>query len=217
MAEVALQHGIAATARSDLDAGAKYLQSALDIAQHAGNWQQEITATLRSEHQFLYRRTIPTPQNGTLMMAWKWRAAISLDALAVRGLVSLGNAFRLKQDYSGAEQRYREALDLANEIHEPHLVANSRLSLAGLYWDMKRREQAAAEARQALSFYRPNHYAKEALQSETIIARFQRDTGDYDGALASLGSLLQTAESLQDTQSIAFDARRSWKSAFQSR
>jgi len=202
IAEVALQHGIAASARGELDAGATYLGSALDIAQHAGNWQQEITATLRlSTNAYLARDTDAAERYASqgLEMARNH----NLNALAVRGLISLGNAFRLKQDYAGAEQRYRQALDLASEIHEPHLLANSRLSLAGLYWDMRRREEAAAEARQALSFYQPNHYGKEALQSETIIARFQRDTGDYDGAVASLGTLLQTAESLRDTQSMA--------------
>lgn len=200
--ETALQRGIAATARGELDAGARYLQSALEIAQHAGNWQQEITATLRlSTNAFLAGRTDAAEHYALdgLEMARRH----NLDALAIRGLVSLGSAFRLRQNYAGAEQRYRQALDLAGNIHEPHLVAYAHLSLAGLYWDMKRRDQAAAEARQALSFYRPNHYAKEALQSETVIARFQRDTGDYDGALASLRSLLQTAESLHDSQSMA--------------
>jgi tetratricopeptide (TPR) repeat protein len=200
--ETALQRGIAATARGELDSGARYLRIALDIAQHAGNWQQEITATLRlSTNAYIADDTQAAERYASdgLEMARNH----NLDALAIRGLISLGNAFRLKQDYAGAEKRYREALDLAAGIHEPHLVANSRLSLAGLNWDLRRREQAAAEARQALAFYQPNHYAKEALQSETIIARFQRDTGDYDGALASLRSLLETAESLQDRQSIA--------------
>lgn len=200
--ETALQRGIAATGRSELDTGAEYLRSALHIAQYAGNWQQEITATLRLSTN-AYLAGDPTAAERYAGDGLDLARHHNLNALAVRGLVNLGNAFRLKQNYEPAEQRYHEALDLAMEIPELHLVAYCQLSLAGLHWDMKRREEAASEASQALSFYRPHHYAKEALQSEIVIARFQRDGGQYEAALASLLSVLQTAQSLSDTQSMA--------------
>ncbi len=57
-----------------------------------------------------------------------------------------------------------------------------------------------AEAEEALSFYRSNHYTKETVQCLTAIGRGQRDTGDYDSALASFRAALTTAQETQDPQ-----------------
>ena len=197
LTEVALQQGIAANARGQLDEGAVFLRKALDTARLAGNLQEEINATLRlSSNAYLRGDTAETDRYAR--EALETARSHHLDAMAIRGLVNLGNAFNRKQDFAHSEQYYREALDLARQTRSSHLTALSLLSLAGLHDQMRQRDDAVREAQEALTFYQANRYAKESLQCLTVIARAKRDSGDYNGAIDSFRSMLQMAERSQD-------------------
>jgi tetratricopeptide (TPR) repeat protein len=52
-------------------------------------------------------------------------------------------------------------------------------------------------------FYQANHYARQSLQCLTIVARAKVASGDYDGALVSFRSLLESAEKEQDRPQMA--------------
>jgi tetratricopeptide (TPR) repeat protein len=118
-------------------------------------------------------------------------------------LINLGAANRDKRDFSRAEQYYRQALDLARQARSGQLTAVSLLSLATLHDLLKDRRQSGPEAREALQFYQPNHYARETMQCLTLLMRSQRDSGDYDGALLSARSLLAGAEKVPDRAAMA--------------
>jgi tetratricopeptide (TPR) repeat protein len=202
LTQVALEEGIAANRRGDLAAGVAYLQKALGTARTAGNLQQEITAKLRlstNAYQSGDAATAERYANEALDTA----RSHELDAMAIRGLINLGAAFVLKQDFARAEQYYRQALDLARQTHSGHLKALSLLSLAGLHDQAKDHKEAVEEAKEALSFYQANRYEKEYQQCLTVIIRAQRDGGDYDGALASSRSLLQSSEKTGDRAQIS--------------
>ena len=202
LTEVALQQGIAANTRGELDVGAAFLKKALDTARLAGNLQEEINATLRlSTNAYLSGDSAAADRYAR--EALDMARSHQLDAMAIRGLVNLGNAFRRKQDFARSEQYYRNALDLAHQTRSAHLTALSLLSLAGLHDETQQREGAVREAHDALTFYQANRYAKESLQCLTVMARAQRDGGDYDGALLSFRSLLQMAERSQDRSQLA--------------
>ena len=197
LTEVSLQQGIAANSRGQLDEAAVFLRKALDTARLAGNLQEEINSTLRlSSNAYLSGASTEAEQyaNQALNIA----RSHHLDAMAIRGLVNLGNAFRRKQDFAHSEGYYREALDLARQTRSTHLTALSLSSLAALHDQTGQPEEAVREAQQALIFYQANRYAKESLQCLTVIARARRDSGDYDSALVSFQSLLQMAERVQD-------------------
>ncbi len=202
LGEVALRRGIATTARGDLEGGAAYLKTALDIANHAGNLQQEIAAKIRLSIN-AYLAGDAAAEERYASEALQTARSHQLEALAIRGLITLGGASRRKQNFAVAEQRYNEALDLGREAHSAHLIALSLVSLASLHDERSNHKQAAVEAREAMAFYEENHYTKESLQCLTIIARAQRDSGDDEAALQSFRSLLQTAETLQDHQLMA--------------
>jgi tetratricopeptide (TPR) repeat protein len=202
LTEVALQQGIAANTRGELDAAAAFLKKALDTARLAGNLQEEINATLRlSTNAYLSGATAEADRYAR--EALDTAHSHHLEAMAIRGLVNLGNAYRRKQDFTHSEQYYREALDLARQSQSAHLTALSLASLAALHDDMRQRDQSSREAQEALTFYSANGYAKESLQCLTLIARAKRDSGDYEGALVSFRGLLQMAEKSQDHAQLA--------------
>jgi tetratricopeptide (TPR) repeat protein len=202
LTEVSLQEGIAANTRGDLEAAAAFLQKALATAKVAGNLQQEINATLRlSTNAYLSGDTAAA--EGYAREALDSARRHQLGAMAIRGLSVLGSAYQRKQDFAHAEQYWNEALDLARQTGSIQLKASALLRLAGLHDQTKDRKRAVAEAQEALVFYHANHYAKESLQCLTVITRAQRDSGDYEGALASFRSMLQAAEKLQDRYQIA--------------
>jgi tetratricopeptide (TPR) repeat protein len=202
LTEVAVQEGFAATSRGELEAGSAYLHKALETARLANNPQQEIVATLRlSTNAYLAGDTEGTERyaNAALEMA----RANQLDAMAIRGLVYLGNAFIRKQDFDRAEQYYRDALNLARQSHATRLAALSLASLASLHDQKQDYAQSVKEAKEALAFYQPNGFAKETTQCLTLIARAQRASGDYEGALSSFRAMLQAAEKAQDRFAMA--------------
>jgi tetratricopeptide (TPR) repeat protein len=202
LTELSLQEGIAANSRGQLDEAAVFLRKARDTARLAGNSQEEINSTLRlSSNAYLSGASTEAERyaNEALDIA----RSHHLDAMAIRGLVNLGNAFRRKQDFAHSEEYYREALDLARQTHSTHFTALSLSSLAALHDQTRQREEAVREAQEALTFYQANRYAKESLQCLTVIARAKRDSGDYDGALISFRALLQSAERVQDRGQLA--------------
>jgi tetratricopeptide (TPR) repeat protein len=202
LTEVALQQGIAANTRGQLDAGAAYLKNALETARLAGNLQQEINATLRLSTN-AYQSGDAAAAERYAREALDTARSHQLEALAIRGLVNLGNAFRRKQDFPHTEQYYLEALNLARQTRSGPLTALSLSSLAALHDQTQKPGKSLVEAQEALAFYQANHYAKQSLQCLGIIARAKAAGDDYDGALASFHSLLESAEKEQDRSQMA--------------
>jgi tetratricopeptide (TPR) repeat protein len=202
LTETALQRGIAANTRGQLDIGAAYLKKSLENARLAGNLQQEITAMLRLSTN-AYMSGDAAAAERYARDALETARRHQLGEMATRALVSLGNVSVRNRDFPKAEQYYRDALDLARQNRSGHLKAVSLASLASLHGQTQHREESAREAQEALAFYQPNGYAKESLQCLTLIARAKRDSGDYDGALSTFRSLLETAERAQDRLQIA--------------
>jgi tetratricopeptide (TPR) repeat protein len=197
LTEVTLQQGVAATTADRLDAGAAFLQKALATARLAGNLQQEISATLQlSTNAYLSGDAALTEHYAR--DALETARSHQLDALAIRGLVNLGNASVRKQDFARAEQYYQEALNLARQTRSERLAALSLISLAGVHDQTRDYQRAVSEAREALTFYQANRYAKASLQCLTIMARNQRNSGDFVGALQSFRNQLASAEKNQD-------------------
>ena len=207
LTEVALQRGSALNAAGQLDRAAEYLNQALTMARSEGNLQDEIMATLRLS-QNAYMAGNAEDADRLAREALDTARRNHFDALAMRGLINLGNAFRAKRDYAASAQHYNEALDLARQMRSPHMIALSLISLAALHDQTRQRDEELREANEALPFYQSNHYAKETFQCMTLLLRLQRDTGDYEGALASFRGLLKVAEQGGDRAQIS-DAHES--------
>jgi len=203
LTEVADQRGIAANSRGQLEEAAPYLRRALETARLAGNIQQEIRAKLQLSTNAY--------SSGDIALAERYaREALDtahanqMEGLAIRGIIGLGAAYLGKRDFAGAEKNYQDALSLARRTGSDHLAALSLLSLASLHDQLKRPDDSVQEAQEALAFYKPNRYDKEALQCLTLIGRAQRYRGEYPAALDTSRRLLNLAEQLQDPLQMGF-------------
>jgi tetratricopeptide (TPR) repeat protein len=197
LTEVALQRGLSANSRGRLEEASEYLQRALETARTAGNIHQEIQAELRlginaylagdaGASERYAREALATAQ------------ANGMPGLAARGLVVLGNSYFRRGDYNGAEKYYQDALTLARPSGSRYLEALALLSLASVHNLLRRSDDSAREAREALQFFRGNRFARESLQCLTLLGRAQSAQGDLSSALGSYREALEMAEKVQD-------------------
>jgi tetratricopeptide (TPR) repeat protein len=122
--------------------------------------------------------------------------------LATSAILNLGQAHFRQNDFPGAEKYYQDGLALARGSN-PRLTAFALLSLASLHDQLKRADDAAQEATEALSFYQPNGFRQESAFCLTILSRIQCYRGDYQAALDSAQRLLYMAEKAQDRRQTA--------------
>jgi tetratricopeptide (TPR) repeat protein len=197
LTEVALQRGISANARGLLDDGAGYLEKARETARTAGNIHQEIQAELRlGTNAYLAGDAGASERYAREALATA--QANGMPALAARGLVGLGNSYFRREDYKGAEKYYQDALTLARPSGSRLLEALALLSLASAHNLLRRSDDSAREAKEALQFFQANHFARESLQCLTLVGRAQSYRGDFDGAIESYRQALEMAEKVQD-------------------
>ncbi len=202
LTEVAYQRGIDANRRRQLDEAEADLRKALETARLAGDIHQEIRAKLQlATNAYLAGDTALAERYSR--EALDTAQANQMESLAISGGVNLGNAYLRKGDFSGAEKYYLDALALARRNSLHRLAALSLLSLAGLHNQLKRSEDAAREAREALAYYQFNGFAQESFQCLTLIGRSERDRGDYAAALGSFQRFLTMAERSQDRLQMA--------------
>jgi tetratricopeptide (TPR) repeat protein len=197
LTEVAYRRSVDATRRNQFEENAAQAWKVLEIARITGNVHQEIRAKLQLGSNAFFK--------GDAQLAERYaREAIDtahvnhIDSLAIRGVLVLGNAYRRKSDLEAAERHYLAALEMSRRDNTRWLASQALLSLAGLHDLQKRPDDVIREAREALAFYEPNHFARESVQCLTLIGRVQRDRGDA-GALDSFRSSLQIAEKAQDS------------------
>jgi tetratricopeptide (TPR) repeat protein len=197
LTEVALQRGISAYNRGRIDEGARHLQKALETARTAGNTHQEIQAELRlGINAFLAGDAGASERYAREALATAQENG--MPALAARGLVVMGNSYFRRGDYNGAEKNYQNALTLARPSGSRFLEALALLSLASAHDQLRRSDDSAHEAEEALQFFQANHFARESLQCFTLLGRAQTYRGDFDGAMGSYRQALEMAEKVQD-------------------
>jgi tetratricopeptide (TPR) repeat protein len=202
LSEVAYQRGIDANRRRQLDEAAADLRKAMETARLAGDIHQEIRAKLQlATNAYLSGDTALAERYSH--EALDTAQANQMEALAISGIVNLGNAYLRKGDFTGAEKYYQDALALARRNSLHRLAALGLLSLAGLHDQLKRSEDAAREAREALAYYQTNGFAQESFQCLTLIGRSERDRGNYAAALDSFQRFLTMAEKSQDRLQMA--------------
>ena len=213
LTEVAFQRGVAANRQNNMEQGAVYLRQAMESAHLIGNIQQEVRARLQLANN-AYTSGDAALAESLAREALAAAQANQLETQAIVGLVNLGNAFRRKLDLSGAERYYNDALALARRNNVPRFVALGQLSLAALHDQMKRPEDVASEASEALEYFQSNHWSQETFQGLTLLGRAQLARADYSSASDSFQRLLDAAEKAQNRAQIAL-AQQSLGSVFE--
>jgi tetratricopeptide (TPR) repeat protein len=196
LTEVIFQRGSVATTRGQFAAGAQDLRRAMETSRLVGNVHQEVRSNLQLGVN-AYASGDATLAQSCAREAIETARSNRIETLAIRGLVTLGLAYQRKRDYQGAEGHFQEALTLARTTHADRLLALALLSLAGLQ-DETAKPEAAADAREALSFYQRNRFTRETVQCYTIIGRSYRRRGDPENAIREFQSALTAAEQAQD-------------------
>jgi serine/threonine protein kinase len=201
LTEVAYQRSVDANRRNQFNENAAQALKVLETARITGNVHQEIRAKLQLGSNAFFKGDAALAERYA-HEAIDTARANHIDSLAIRGVLVLGNAYRRKGDLAGAERHYNDALEMSRHDKTRWLASQALLSLAGLHDRQQRPDDAMREAREALTFYQPNHFARESVQCLTLIGRVQRDRGD-PGALDSFRDSLQIAEKAQDSYQMA--------------
>jgi serine/threonine protein kinase/Flp pilus assembly protein TadD len=200
--EVDYERGIDANRRRLLDEAAAHLHKALETAHLAGNIQQEIRAKLQLANNAYLSGDIAGAEQ-TAREALDTAQANQMEALVISSIVNLGNAYLRRRDFTGAERYYQDALALARRNSSLRGTALSLISLAGLHDQLKRSEDTAREAREALAYYQANGFAQESFQCLTLLGRTERYRGNYAAALNSFQRSLPMAEKSHDRSQMA--------------
>jgi tetratricopeptide (TPR) repeat protein len=202
LTELSLQRGVAANRNNRYSEATVLLRKAMEQARDAGNLQQEISAKLTLANvsyaagdtdlaQTLAREALATAQTN------------QMESLTIRGFINLGNAYLGKSDFKGAEKQFEEALSLALRTNSSRLAALSQLNLASLHDRSHRSDDQIREAKEALTYYQPNHWMRETFQGLLLVGRGEQYRGNYSAALESFQRLLDESTKAQDRANIA--------------
>ncbi|PWU08118.1 MAG: hypothetical protein C5B51_08435 [Terriglobia bacterium] len=198
LTELLVQRGVAANRAQKYNEATNLLQKAMSLARDAGNVHQEISAKLTLANDAYIAGDAHMAEayaDESLATA----QANGMEALAIRGLVNLGNAYSRKGDLSGAEQRFLDALARARRTNSPRLSALSLFALAALHDRLNRANDQIREAREALDYYQANHWLQQSFQCLTLIGRGETNRGNYAAALDSFRHLLAEAQKANDS------------------
>lgn len=205
LTEVALQRGIAANRGGQLSDAATFLQTAIERAHDAGNLQQEISARLALATN-AYMAGDAERAEAYAQESLASAQAGQMEALTIRGLVNLGNAYFRKSEYESAEKHLREALALARRTNSARLAALAQLSLASLHDRLQKSDEQFQEARDALSYYEPNGWVQQTVQGLALMGRADLDRGNVASAMDTFHRLSALAEKTHSRSNMAIAA-----------
>jgi len=107
----------------------------------------------------------------------------------------LGKTLERQNDLDAAEQEYRHAIAIEQELGDPIASSTCHTSLAELLLKRGKTEEAEREAQEALNFARESGDAQVQGQALIALAQLRHQTGDYAGA----DQLFEQALTMLDT------------------
>jgi tetratricopeptide (TPR) repeat protein len=179
------------------------IEKALPLAQTVGNRYQQINLLLlqgvaaRNNNKIEQARALA--KEGI-----EQAVAEKMDTLEASGLIDWGNAFlRGDPDLGSAEEKFRQALGVAERGKFKSLEARASVSLASLMEQSNRPEQAKRWVKErALPFYQEAGYRLELVQSLGVLGGALEQLGEFDEAGRVLSQALDSAVQLQDRPDI---------------
>ena len=201
--EVLYQRGITLRRLGRNDESRQQFQMALNSARELANDPQQINALLGISTLDRMIGNIEQAKNEA-------REAINLarqrglETMAEGGLIELGNAMMNDADFQGAEQQYKESLELAQRNKTPLNEALSRENLGSCYIGQRRTDEGLILAQQALTFYRQGSYKALISGTLTAVGRAYRQKGDHVTALKSFEEKRDLAAQSGDQNDLAY-------------
>ncbi|MGH9969605.1 MAG: protein kinase domain-containing protein [Pyrinomonadaceae bacterium] len=201
-AEVLFQRGALFNKLNKLPEAKVQLEQALALARAADNKSQEIKTLLQLSSVAVDMGD--TSRAGEyLQQAVDFAQNNGLENLSARGLNDQGNNALIKGEYTKADKYFSEALQWAQRSKALSNEARARFSLASLRLQQNNADEALRYLEPALAFYRQGGYRSETSFCLTLLARANRQRGDYESANKFNEELLRLGQQSNDQSLIA--------------
>jgi hypothetical protein len=194
IAELDYEMGYAANDRGDSPEAEPILARSLDEAQKIPSPQLEIRALC----QLSSAESADSKDEQALAHAQR---AIdlahrnNLEPWAAAGLVRLANAQIAQSHFKEAEPPLTEAIETLKGSPQPRIQALANVALASLMQQEQHpdKDKVAELARTALDYYKKNGFSEGAFTAALLLARGERDKGQYKQAQEDSDALLAAA------------------------
>ena len=115
-----------------------------------------------------------------------------MPVLAARSLIDFGGVLEMSGRLAEAQTYFQRAYDIASRLHAERQQYAALLNLGGLLVssDPKRAQEDLEKSR---AWFSAHAYRKEAVAGDTLLARIDRNRGDYQGALVRLQTAAKEA------------------------
>jgi serine/threonine protein kinase/Tfp pilus assembly protein PilF len=201
-AEVVFQRGALFNKLNRLSEAKTQLEQALKLTRAADNKSQEIQTLLQLNSVAVDMGEV-TQATQYLQEAMRLAQSHGMENLSARGLNDQGNNALIKGDHAKADQYFTEALQSAQRSKALKNEARARASLASLRMRQNNVDEALQYLGPALAFYQQGAYRSETTQCLVLLARANRQKGEYETALKANEQLLQLGQQLNDQSQIA--------------
>lgn len=195
--EVLYRHGSVFN-RSEMTTEARdKLQQALDLIQVTDNTYQKVRILL-SLAGVSYTETNPSRAKQYLSEALALAQSNDYDSLVTEAFIELGNASLANREKAEAEEFYKRALDAARNHKGARGEARARLSLASLYEQQDRADEALSTVEPAIEFYRAGDDGGAYSQALLLHGRLKLQKGDAAAAQQSFNQVVELAKRTDD-------------------
>jgi serine/threonine protein kinase/Tfp pilus assembly protein PilF len=200
--EVVFQRGALFNKRNKLAEAKTQLEQALALAKANDNKSQIIKTLLQLG-------SVAVDAGETERSTSYAREAVELaqkngmENLSSLALVDLGNSFLIRGQPVEAEKYFSEALDSAQRTKARRTEAKARVSLASLRQQQNKPDEVIQYLEPALAFYQQGGYRSETFSCLVLVARANRQKGDYAAATKGHEQLLQLAQAANDPSLLA--------------
>lgn len=185
---------LAVTARNAAKAR-ENAEKALQQARSIGSLYQEISAMLLLS-DLSHRAGNTAAAEKEALEAIELARHNSMATLVARGLVSLGNAWLVRGDYSKAREILQQARDHARTHDQPEAAAKATLALASVANQLSKPQEVLQLAAEAEKFYQRGGYRLQLSNVLLLRSRALRDLGDYEAALQTASQQRKLASDL---------------------
>jgi len=200
--EVVFQRGALFNKLNRLGEAKTQLEQALKLTRAGDNKSQEIQTLLQLNSLAVDMGEV-TQATEYLREAMSLAQSNGMENLSARALNDQGNNALIKGDHPRAEQYFVEALQSAQRSKALKNEARARFSLASVRLRQHNANEALQYLAPAIAFYQQGAYRSETTACLVLLARANRQKGEYDTALKANEQLLQLGQQLNDQSQIA--------------
>ena len=197
LAEVSFQRGFFLSKIRRLAEAKTQLEKALDLSRSASNQYQFVKTQLQLSSVY-YAEGNTERAKEIADEATKLAQANNIRTLATNGLIDLGYTLESRGEFNEAATYFKQALDLARTDKASRPEARAKLALGTLMVEQGNPDGAIPLLDEALGFYEPAGYLKEASLAMLMLGRARRNKGEYETALGIFEQQLQLAKELGD-------------------